>query len=110
MTYDKRLHYSTLPTDSTRLRSKSERAYHVFSEALSEAHESGENLPNCDENPALWADYASDVSPEMAEEMCGTGNSKCPLFALCYNFAMLEKPSAGIWHGVSYEHPEWPND
>lgn len=103
---DKSRHYPATPSAPLKLRPKSEPYWNAFHEALNEAHETGENLPNCDEKYDLYADQAENVSDSMARALC----FDCPLLDLCAAYAEVERPNAGIYGGKSYHRKDWVHD
>lgn len=110
---DKSRHYPATPSAPLKLRPKSEPYWNAFHEALNEAHETGENLPFCDEKYDLYADHDEDISDEMAKVLCGdTGDpaAKCPLFDLCKAYAEVERPNSSIYGGLNYRRRDWNHD
>lgn len=70
-------------------------AWDRFNMLLEVARNTGEGIPNCQDNPAPYADYDDDnlPSPEGAYMLC----ADCPLIAACGTFAELERPAWGVW-------------
>lgn len=71
---------------------------------LSEAQDEHESYP-CKNNPYFFMDYedAEDViSDDYAEELC----HGCPLLKLCYDFAVANNESYGIWGGINMARSE----
>ena len=53
----------------------------------------------CLGKPEFYADKSLEVSVDKAEEMCYT----CPLIKLCYDYAIADNITAGIWGGVHFD-------
>lgn len=70
-------------------------AWDRFNMLLEIARNTGEGIPNCQDNPEPYADYDDDnlPSPEDAYMLC----ADCPLIAACGTFAELERPAWGVW-------------
>ncbi len=56
----------------------------------------------CADNPNDYADHSIMFSADEAEIMC----HGCPLIKACYDFAMLNEVSAGIWGGIIMDGEE----
>lgn len=104
--FNNAIHYKSMPVDALQVRTKARAAYDLLSEALEEAHTTGEGLPNCDEQPELWADYDDKVTPDLARLMC----EDCPLFDMCRNYAMLERPNSTVMGGINFRRRDWEHD
>jgi hypothetical protein len=85
-----------------------ERAWDRFNKALEEARLTGENVPNCQDNPAPYADYDDEEIPsaEEAHALC----FDCPLIALCSSYAEQERPAWGVWSGEPWAYGEIVNN
>lgn len=55
-----------------------------------------ETLTPCTNSPEIFADNSITVSIDKAEEMC----YGCPLLKACYDYAVSDSITAGIWGGV----------
>lgn len=104
--FDNQKHYKTLPVVATDIRAKARPLWDVLDEQLEEAHTTGVDLPNCYENPALFADYTEQISDPMAQELC----AGCPLLIACGAYAKIERPNDGIYGGVNYFRKDWEHD
>jgi hypothetical protein len=85
-----------------------ERAWDRFNKALEKARMTGKNVPNCQDNPAPYADYDDEEIPsaEEAYALC----FDCPLIALCSSYAEQERPAWGVWAGESWAYGEIVNN
>lgn len=66
---------------------------------LSEAQDEVANY-NCKDNPYFYMDYEDEshlIPDDMAEELC----HKCPLLKLCYDFAVANGETYGVWGGIN---------
>jgi hypothetical protein len=86
---------SKKPWKYLQVKPQAEKAWDRFSAALEEARNTGEGLPNCEDNPGPYMDYDDDnpPTPEQAYELC----YECPLLELCAAYAEQERPAWGVW-------------
>lgn len=61
-----------------------------------------ETITPCANQPEFYADRSIEVSVDKAEEMC----YGCPLIKVCYDYAVADKITAGIWGGVHFDEDE----
>lgn len=61
-----------------------------------------ENITPCMNKPDEYADNSVMKTVDEAEEMC----YNCPLLKACYDYAVADKVSAGIWGGVHFDEIE----
>jgi transcription factor WhiB len=104
--FDPSRHHLKAPSAPLKVRPAAQPPWDEFHDALNEAHETGENLPNCDDKYDLYADNADKVSDSMARIMCGD----CALLTLCAAYAERERPNSGIWAGRNYFRKDWEHD
>jgi len=56
----------------------------------------------CADSPEFYADRSIEVSVEEAEIMC----YGCPLLKQCYDYAVADNITAGIWGGIHFDEDE----
>lgn len=56
----------------------------------------------CSGNPEYYADKSIEVSALEAEVMC----HGCPLIKPCYDYAVADNISAGIWGGLHFDEDD----
>lgn len=56
----------------------------------------------CAGKPEFYADRSIEVSVDEAEEMC----YGCPLIKACYDYAVADKITAGIWGGIHFDEED----
>lgn len=56
----------------------------------------------CAGEPEFYADRSIEVSVDMAEQMCYS----CPLIKACYDYAVADNITAGIWGGVHFDEDD----
>ena len=61
-----------------------------------------EHLVPCLGKPEFYADRSIEVSVDKAEEMC----YGCPLLKQCYDYAVADNITAGIWGGIHFDEDE----
>ena len=52
----------------------------------------------CYDNPDPYVDYPEDIGVDEAEQMC----YGCPLLKQCYDFAVANNTTWGIWGGINF--------
>lgn len=66
-------------------------------DALEAAVDKAEYYP-CYGQQGIYADYADNIGVEEAEKLC----YGCPIIKKCYDFAVANRVTAGIWGGINF--------
>lgn len=93
-----------------RLKKDKQPAFELFDAMTPEAAEAWKklraglelNVVNCAGKPEFYADRSIEVSIDKAEEMC----YNCPLIKQCYDYAVADNVTAGIWGGIHFDQDE----
>jgi hypothetical protein len=64
---------------------------------LQNAIEKADSYP-CQDKPTYYADNSDEIGVDVAEIMC----YGCPILKECYDFAVANKVTAGIWGGINF--------
>jgi hypothetical protein len=99
---------SKKPWKYLQIKPEARAAWDKFDTALEHARNTGENVPNCQDNPAPYMDY-DDENPPTAEEAYSLCYG-CPLIELCATFSELGRPAHGVWAGDRWEFGQIVSD
>lgn len=72
--------------------------------ALTEAIDKADTYP-CYDKPDDYVDYPENISVDEAEQMC----HNCPALKQCYDFAVANNITWGIWGGINFTQQEETN-
>lgn len=61
-----------------------------------------ETITPCSGSPEYYADKSIEISVDKAEEMCYA----CPLIKACYDYAVADNITAGIWGGIHFDEDD----
>jgi hypothetical protein len=93
-----------------RLKKDKQPAFELFDSMSPEAEEKWRALQHglelhttpCAGKPEYYADKSIEVTIDKAEEMC----YNCPLIKQCYDYAVADNVTAGIWGGIHFDQDE----
>lgn len=93
-----------------RLKKDKQPAFELFEAMTLEAAEAWKKLraglelhvTPCAGKPEYYADKSIEVTIDKAEEMC----YNCPLIKQCYDYAVADNVTAGIWGGIHFDQDE----